>query len=91
MRPGEFWEAFDAYREEKDADRRHIGELVRGAAFVLTNIQLKKKDRFKDPAKFWPMPWDDSRTEQDEVNRLNSLSDEERNAEAAKFLKKVKF
>ena len=86
-RPGEFWEALEAHIQEKDADRRHIGELVRGATMLLFNLQLKKSDRISDPVKFWPMPWD--HTEEDEVRRLNSLSDEERQKELTKFLERI--
>lgn len=91
MRPGEFWEALRAYREEKDADRRHLGELARGMAYMLVNIQLKKKDRITSVKKFWPMPWDEPAEQDSEVKRLNSLTDEERHQEALKFAKKIKL
>lgn len=90
MRVGEFFEALLAFREEKEADRRHLGELVRGATLRLINIQLRPKDRMKDPAKFWEMPWDETDDEnQEEIERLNSLTDEERTAEAKKFLELI--
>ena len=91
MRPGEFWEAMSAFREDEEQGRVHIGELVRGAALRLFNLQLRRQDRITDPRKFWRMPWDEDPTsaEQEEIQRLDALSDEERNAEAQKFLSKI--
>jgi hypothetical protein len=93
MRVGEFWEALKAYREEKDADRRHMGELIRGAALRLFNLQLKKGSQILDPAKFWPMPWDEERVGDDEriVQELDKLSDEQRTEKALELLTKVGF
>lgn len=92
MRLGEFFEALQAHNYEKEMDRRHMGELARGAALRLFNLQLKPKDRITDPAKFWAMPWDEDtrRDEADEVQRLNGLSAEESFREAQKFLAKFK-
>ena len=89
MRPGEFWEALRAYNDEKGADRRHAGELARGAALRLWNLLVAKSSRIKDASKFWPMPWDDVRAENDEIKRLAGLSEEETQIEAQKFLKKI--
>ena len=90
MRPGEFWEALRAYNEEKGADRRHIGELVRGAALRLWNVQVAEKCRMRTVGKFWPMPWDDDTgSEEDEVKRLAGLSEEEAQKEAQIFLNRV--
>lgn len=90
MRVGEFWEAWKAYNDEKNADRRHTGELARGIAIRLFNIQLRKKDQIKEPAKFWRMPWDESNTENDRIVReLNALTDEERGQKAIELLNKI--
>ena len=91
MRPGEFWEAMSAFREDEEQGRVHIGELVRGAALRLFNLQLRRQDRITDPRKFWRMPWDEDpmSAEQEEIQRLDALSDEERNAEVQKFLSKI--
>ena len=89
-RPGEFWEALRAHEEEVIADRRHLGELVRGATLRLWNLQVKKENRVAKPAKFWPMPWDDTGSrEEDEIKRLASLSEDETRKEVDKFLKRV--
>ena len=52
MPVGEFWEAVRAYGRREEANARHLGELTRGAALRLFNVQIR------DPAEFWPMPWD---------------------------------
>ena len=91
MRPGEFFEALRAYRDEKNADRRHVGELVRGAALRLFNLQIRKKDRITDPRKFWKMPWDEEIEDKETriVRELNALSDEERFDKASSLLEKI--
>lgn len=92
MRPGEFLEALAAHNEEVTADRRHLGELVRGATLRLFNIQVAQKSRMRDPAKFWPMPWDESRvqSEQDEIRRLESLDEAATQKEVDKFFSRLK-
>ena len=91
MRPGEFWEAMTAFREDEEQGRMHIGELVRGAALRLFNLQLQRKDRIADPRKFWRMPWDEDpdTAEAEEQKRLVNLTDEERAVEIKKFLSKI--
>lgn len=88
MRPGEFWEAMDAHNKEKEADRRHSGELARGVALRLFNLQVDKKSRISDPAQFWPMPWDEPATDK-ELERLQSMTDEQRAEEAKRFLARI--
>lgn len=88
MRPGEFWEAMDAHSREKEADRRHMGELARGVAIRLFNIGVDKKSRFTDPAKFWPMPWDEIKVDE-ELERLESMTNDEKADEAQRFLKRI--
>lgn len=89
MRLDEFWEAMDAHNQEKEADRRHIGELVRGATLRLFNLQVAKKDRYIDPAKFWRMPWDEFTAVDEELERFEAMTDEERAENAKDFLKKI--
>lgn len=90
MRLGEFWEAMNAYNKEKEADRRHIGELARGVALRLFNVQVAQKSRISDAALFWPMPWDEIKVD-DGLERLEAMTDEERAEEVQKFLKKVNW
>lgn len=89
MRLGEFWEAMDAYNQEKEADRRHMGELVRGATLRLFNLQIAQKDRFTDPAKFWRMPWDILTTANEELERFEAMTDDEKADNAKDFLNKI--
>lgn len=89
MRLDEFWEAMDAHNQEKEADRRHIGELVRGATLRLFNLQIAQKDRITDPAKFWRMPWDEFTTKDEELERFEAMTDEERAENAKDFLNKI--
>ena len=91
MRPGEFWEALSAHNEEVLADRRHLGELVRGATLRLFNLQVAQKHKMKDPAKFWPMPWDVPKEvgEQAEIHRLAHLDEAGRQEEVNKFLSRL--
>lgn len=89
MRPGEFWEGMDAHNKEKEADRRHMGELVRGATLRLFNLQLKPEDRISDPTKFWAMPWDEPVHVDAELERLEAMTDKERAELARKFIEKI--
>lgn len=88
MRPAELFEALWAYRQERDADRRHIGELVRGATARLININLERSRQITDLASFWPMPWDEPEDDDEEENRLRGLSEEERAEEIKKFMER---
>ena len=47
-----------AWQADKEADRRHVAEVIRGVGVRLFNIQLKAKDQIKDVRKFLPLPWD---------------------------------
>ena len=88
MPVGEFWEALEAHNNEVEAERRHIGELVRGAALRLFNINLKESDQIKDPRKFWMMPWDEP-LEESVGKRLSEMSDERREKSVKALLKKI--
>lgn len=68
MPVGEFWEAMRAYWKKAEADARHLGELARGAALRVFNVQLRRKDQIRDPADFWPMPWDVKEAEATELS-----------------------
>lgn len=89
MRPGEFWEAMDAYERKLSADRVHIGELVRGATLRVFNLLVSEKHRIANPAKFWAMPWDDPDREANEIKRLEGLTEAEKQEEARKFLERI--
>ncbi len=89
MRPGEFWEAMVAWQADKQADRRHVAEVIRAVGVRLFNIQLRPKDRIQDVRKFLELPWDEEEDEGAEIDRLNNLSPEEKAAEAMAFLKRI--
>ena len=89
MRLAHLLEAMTVYQEEKMADRRHLGELARGVALRLFNVQLRPKDRIKDPADFWPMPWDEQK-EREVEREVSSWTQEERDAKAKAFLERLK-
>lgn len=90
MRPGEYWEAIRAWQADKEADRRHVAEMIRGVGLRLFNIQLKQEDRIRDIRKFFPLPWDEEDTDE-EALRLSRLSQEERDKEAQAFMKNINF
>lgn len=91
MRPGEFWEAIRVWQADKEADRRHVAEMIRGVGLRLFNIQLAQKDRIRDIRKFFPLPWDEEDDVDEEAQRLSRLSREERDKEARAFMKKINF
>lgn len=90
MRVGEFWEAMHAHNKEKEADRRHAGELARGIALRLFNIQLKPESRISDASRFWPMPWDEIIVDE-EMERLEAMPDEEKAEKVQDFLKRINW
>ena len=91
MRPGEFWEAMRVWQADKEADRRHVAEVIRGVGIRLFNIQLKPKDQIRDIRKFLPLPWDDKDHETGEIDRLNNLSIADKAAEAQALLERLKL
>ena len=88
MRPAELFEALWAYRQERDADRRHIGELVRGATARLININLERCKQITDLVSLWPRAWDEPEDDDEEESRLRGLSEEERAEEIKKFMER---
>ena len=89
MTAGEFWEAWKAYRDEKMADRRHMGELARGMAARILNPFCK--GAIKDVQRFWPMPWDEGKAYDAETRRINSLPEEEKQILAREFLDRIGY
>lgn len=79
MPVGEFLEALAAYRRKEAAERRHAGELARGAALRLFNIQLRRKDQIRRPSEFWPMPWDGDEVEVSPASEKRSPQAEKEN------------
>ena len=80
-----------AWQADKEADRRHVAEVIRGVGVRLFNIQLKRQDQIKDIRKFLPLPWDDKDHETGEIDRLNNLSIADKAAEAQALLERLKL
>ena len=78
-----------AWQADKEADRRHVAEVIRGVGVRLFNIQLRPKDQIKDIRKFLPLPWDDDEPNNEEAERLAALSKEEQAKEAKAFLDRI--
>jgi hypothetical protein len=91
MRPGEFWEAMMAWQADKEADRRHVAEVIRGVGVRLFNIQLKPDHQIRDIRKFMMLPWDEDPDYDEGLERLRSLTDEERTEEAKEFLDRINW
>lgn len=90
MRVGVFHEAMWAYNQQVEADRRHAGELIRGATIRLFNTQVAKRSRMTEVEKFWRMPWDsESPTLTDAVAAIDRMSDEERKASALSLIERL--
>ena len=79
------------WQADKEADRRHVAEVIRGVGIRLFNIQLKPKDQIRDIRKFLPLPWDDKDHETGEIDRLNNLSIADKAAEAQALLERLKL
>ena len=78
----------DAHSKEKEADRRHAGELARGASLRIFNALVTAKSRITDPAEFWRMPWDDVKIDEG-LEYLQSLTQEERAEKAQEFINRI--
>ena len=88
MPVGEFWEALAAHNDEVEEGRVHVGELVRGAALRLFNINLKKSDQILDPRKFWSMPWDEIQKDET-IKEMNAMTEEQKTTSFKNLLKKI--
>ena len=73
--------------EDRNAERRHEAEVIRGVGLRLFNIQLAKGKSLK-PNEFMPFPWDE---EENDPGALVNLTDEEKKASLDKLLEKVKW
>ena len=73
--------------EDRNAERRHEAEVIRGVGLRLFNIQLAKGKSLK-PNEFMPFPWDE---EENDPGALENLTDEEKKASLDKLLEKVKW
>lgn len=67
--------------EDRNAERRHEAEVIRGVGLRLFNLQLAKGKSLK-PHEFMPFPWDE--VEQDDGG-LSQMTEEERKASLEKL------
>ena len=73
--------------EDRNAERRHEAEVIRGVGLRLFNIQLAKGKSLK-PHEFMPFPWDEE--EQDDGG-LSQMTEEERKASLEKLKKLINW
>ena len=74
--------------EDRNAERRHEAEVMRGVGLRLFNLQLAKGKSLK-PHEFMPFPWDDDEVVDD--GGLSEMSEEERKASIAELMKHVNW
>lgn len=87
LRQGEYWEAMAVWIEDRNAERRHEAEVVRGVGLRLFNIQLAK-GKSLTPHEFMPFPWDE---ESYDPGALENMTEEEKKASLDKLLEKVNW
>lgn len=73
--------------EDRNAERRHEAEVIRGVGLRLFNLQLAKGKSLK-PHEFMPFPWDEE--EQDDGG-LSQMTEEERKASLEKLKKLINW
>ena len=73
--------------EDRNAERRHEAEVIRGVGLRLFNLQLAKGKSLK-PHEFMAFPWDD---EANDPGALENLTEEEKKASLAKLLEHVNW
>ena len=73
--------------EDRNADRRHVAEVVRGVGLRLFNLQLEKGKKFK-AHEFLPFDWDE---ESNDPGALENLTAEQKKDSLNKLMKHVKW
>lgn len=68
--------------EDRNAERRHEAEVIRGVGLRLFNLQLAKGKSLK-PHEFMPFPWDEE--EKPDDGGLSEMTEEEREASMEKL------
>ncbi|MBO6064652.1 MAG: hypothetical protein J6P62_11840 [Bacteroidales bacterium] len=68
--------------EDRNAERRHEAEVIRGVGLRLFNLQLAKGKSLK-PHEFMPFPWDEE--EKPDDGGLSEMTEEERKASMEKL------
>ena len=74
--------------EDRNAERRHEAEVIRGVGLRLFNLQLAKGKSVK-PHEFMPFPWDPE--EQPDDGGLSLMNENEKKASLANLMKHVSW
>ncbi len=74
--------------EDRNAERRHGAEVIRGVGLRLFNLQLAKGKCVK-PHEFMPFPWDPE--EQPDDGGLSMMNEEEKQASLSELMKHVNW
>ena len=73
--------------EDRNAERRHEAEVIRGVGLRLFNLQLAKGKSLK-PHEFMPFPWDE---EEIDDGGISQMTEEERKASLDALMKHVNW
>ena len=74
--------------EDRNAERRHGADVIRGVGLRLFNLQLAKGKSVK-PHEFMPFPWDPE--EQPDDGGLSMMNEEEKQASLSELMKHVNW
>ena len=74
--------------EDRNAERRHEAEVIRGVGLRLFNLQLAKGKSLK-PHEFLPFPWDQE--EEVEDGGLSQMTAEEKQASLKALMEHVNW
>ena len=86
LRQGEYWEAMTAWIEDRNAERHHIAEVIRGTGLQIFNLLLPKGSIVK-AHDFLPFSWD---PEEDDGG-LSQMSDAEKKESIDELMKHVNW
>ena len=74
--------------EDRNAERRHEAEVIRGVGLRLFNLQLAKGKSLK-PHEFMPFPWDEEEAEDE--GGLSRMTEEEKRASLKALMEHVNW
>lgn len=78
LTPAEFFYAYAGWATHQRAMQKQQWEQMRWQTWVLTCIQLEKKDR-REMTEMFPLPWEQAPEERRDTRTSAELTDEERN------------
>ena len=89
LRQGEYWEAMMVWIEDRNAERHHTAEVIRGAGLQIFNLLLPKGSSVK-AHDFLPFPWDPEEQDGDDGG-FSQMSAEEKKASLDALMKHVNW